>query len=178
MTKAELRRDLLAARARRSDIGPAAVALCQHILGLPEIKAARTVAAYVSVGTEPGTRELLDALPGEVLLPVLRPDYDLDWARYDGTLVDGPHGLREPAGPRLGIPAISAADVVVVPALAVDRSGHRLGRGGGSYDRILARVTGWTVALVYDSEFLDVVPTDPHDRSVDAVVTPSGIVRL
>jgi 5-formyltetrahydrofolate cyclo-ligase len=173
MTKAALRRELLAARARRSDVAP----FHERVLELPEIKAARTVAAYVSVGTEPDTRALIDALPN-VLLPVLRPDYDLDWARYDGTLVDGPHGLLEPAGPRLGISAVAAADVVVVPALAVDRSGRRLGRGGGSYDRVLARAHGWTVALIYDSELLDEVPTDPHDRPVDAVVTPSAVFRL
>lgn len=148
------------------------------MLALPEIKAARTVAAYVSVGTEPDTRALLDTLPGDVLLPVLRPDYDLDWAQYDGALVDGPHGLLEPAGPRLGISAVSAADVVVVPALAIDRSGRRLGRGGGSYDRVLDRVTGWTIALIYDNELLDEVPTDPHDRPVDAAVTPSTVVRF
>jgi 5-formyltetrahydrofolate cyclo-ligase len=147
------------------------------VLELPEIRAARTVAAYVSVGTEPDTRALLDALPN-VLLPVLRPDYDLDWARYDGSLVDGPHGLRQPAGPRLGISAVSTADVVVVPALAVDRAGRRLGRGGGSYDRVLARVAGWTVALIYDDELRAEVPTDPHDRSVDAAVTPSAVIRF
>jgi 5-formyltetrahydrofolate cyclo-ligase len=178
MTKAALRRELLAARSRRSDGGPAAAAFCARVLTLPEVRAARTVAAYVSVGTEPGTRALLDALSCDVLLPVLRSDHDLDWARYDGSLIDGPHGLLEPARPRLGISAVSSADVVVVPALAVDRAGRRLGRGGGSYDRVLGRAHGWTVALIYDDELLDLVPTDAHDRPVDAVVTPSSVVRF
>jgi 5-formyltetrahydrofolate cyclo-ligase len=156
--------------------------ICAAILAAPELTAARTVAAYVSVGAEPPTAPLLDALHGRgitVLLPVLLGDNDLDWARYDGALGTGRRGLREPAGPRLGVAAIATAEVVVVPALAADRHGHRLGRGGGSYDRALARVgpTAWTVALLYDTELLDAVPTQPHDRPIAMVVTPSGISR-
>ena len=163
---------MLAARARRSDTG-----FAERVLAVPEIRAARTVAAYVSVGTEPDTLAILDALPN-VLLPILRPDHDLDWARYDGSLVAGPHGLLQPAGPRLGISAVCAAEVIIVPALAVDRAGHRLGRGGGSYDRVLARVDAWTVALIYDDEFLAEVPTEEHDQRVDAAVTSSRVIRF
>jgi 5-formyltetrahydrofolate cyclo-ligase len=68
---------------------------------------------------------------------------------------------------------------VLVPALAVDRHGNRLGRGGGSYDRALARATGLTVAVLYDGELVDLLPVEPHDVPVNAVVTPrSGLVRL
>ncbi|TDB95060.1 5-formyltetrahydrofolate cyclo-ligase, partial [Micromonospora fluostatini] len=87
----------------------------------------------------------------------------------------------EPAGPRLGVTAIAGADLVVVPALAVDRRGLRLGRGGGSYDRALARVpaTVPTVALLHDGELVGSLPAQPHDRPVRAVVTPaSGVIEL
>ena len=82
----------------------------------------------------------------------------------------------EPVGPRLGPTAIGTAEAVVVPAMAVDRSGVRLGRGGGFYDRALlhARPGALLVALVHDDEFLDELPVAAHDRRVGVVVTPSG----
>ena len=147
--------------------------------------AARTVAAYVSIGTEPGTTKLLDLLrTGDVrvLLPVLCPDLDLDWAIYEtrARLSPSSHGLWTPDGARLGVGAIAEADVVVAPALAVGADGTRLGQGGGCYDRALSRLPAGTpvVALLYQHELLPVVPTDPHDRRVTHVALPSGLRRV
>ncbi|MGK5445573.1 5-formyltetrahydrofolate cyclo-ligase [Micromonospora sp. URMC 105] len=147
----------------------------------------RRMTGYVPVGSEPGGPELPEALraalppEAELLLPVLRDDLDLDWAAYDGpgSLVAAGRGMREPDGPRLGRSAIGEADLVVVPALAVDHRGLRLGRGGGSYDRALARVAGTvlTVALLHDGELVEALPAQSHDRPVRAVVTPSGGLR-
>jgi 5-formyltetrahydrofolate cyclo-ligase len=156
------------------------------VLGLPEMHMAGTVAAYVSVGTEPESRGLIFALWKRgtyVLLPVLRPDGELDWASYEGpeSLGPGPHGLLEPTEPPRGVGAITSADVVLVPALAVDREGRRLGRGGGSYDRALARVgpSILTVALLYDGELVWEVPVTEHDQPVRAAALPrEGIFRL
>jgi len=158
------------------------------VLDLPEVAAARCVAAYVSIGAEPGTRHLLDVLAARgvlVLTPVLLADGDLDWAEYDGPggLEPAARGLLEPAGPRLGVDAVRRADVVVVPALAVDRHGNRLGRGGGSYDRALARLApdALACALLHEGELLPpgaAVPTEPHDRPVHAVATPSAPHRF
>jgi len=162
------------------------------------------VAAYVPVGSEPGGPDLPEVLraalapAGVLLLPVLRADLDLDWAAYTGP--DGlsvppdsspaassspparpGRGLREPTGPRLGPEAIGEAELVIVPALAVDRRGFRLGRGGGSYDRALVRVGAGvpTVALLHDGELVDAVPAEPHDRRVTAVITPTlGFAQL
>jgi len=93
-----------------------------------------TIAAYVPIGPEPGGPGLPTVLAehARVLLPVLLPDLDLDWAVFTGALAPGPRGLLEPTGPRLGVTGLTAADLVLVPALAVDRSGNRMGRGGGS----------------------------------------------
>jgi 5-formyltetrahydrofolate cyclo-ligase len=93
-----------------------------------------------------------------------------------GRLAPGRFGLLEPVGPRLGATALGAAEVVVTPALAVDAAGTRLGRGRGSYDRALvhARADAVLVAVVFDDELLDALPAEPHDRRMDAVVTPSG----
>ena len=183
-TKAGLRREALARRARLSPQQRADVerALVEAVLPV----ARGPVAAYASVGTEPATSALLSALlsaQGEaaapVLLPVLLPDGDLDWARYDGTLVAGQRGLPEPPGPCLGREAVAGCCVVVVPALAVDRTGTRLGRGGGSYDRALARTSALVVAALHDGDLVDTLPVEPHDVPVHAVVLPGrGLVRL
>ena len=183
-----LRARLLAARSglaadQRRDAGRL---IRDSLLYLPALQMAGTVAAYYSVGAEPDTRGLVYALWKRgtyVLLPLLRPDGDLDWASYEGpdSLVPGPRGLREPAEPPRGVQAVARADVVLAPALAVDRAGNRLGRGGGSYDRALARVGPLipVIALVYDDELLGHVPAEPHDTPVRAAVRPgSGITWL
>jgi len=116
-------------------------------------------------------------LGARVLLPVTpRDGRELAWAVDTGRLAPGRYGLLEPRGPRLGATAVGTADVVVVPALAVARDGIRLGRGGGYYDRALqhARPDAVVVALLFDDEFVDELPAEPHDRPVTAVVTPSG----
>jgi 5-formyltetrahydrofolate cyclo-ligase len=186
--KAALRRRLLADRARLSpdQRAAAARALRDAVLELPQVQMAGTIAAYYSLSSEPDTHGLVYALwkrGGYVLLPLLRPDADLDWASYEGpdSLRPGPRGLAEPAEPPRGTDAVARADLVLVPALAVDRGGVRLGRGGGSYDRALARVAPGipTIALLYDGELLDEVPADDHDQRVRLVARPSaGITRL
>lgn len=186
--KAALRRRLLADRARLSPDQRAAAgrALRDAVLELPQVQMAGTIAAYYSLSSEPDTHGLVYALwkrGGYVLLPLLRPDADLDWASYEGpdSLRPGPRGLAEPAEPPRGMDAVARADLVLVPALAVDRGGVRLGRGGGSYDRALARVAPGipTIALLYDGELLDEVPADDHDQRVRLVARPSaGITRL
>ncbi|MCZ9350872.1 5-formyltetrahydrofolate cyclo-ligase [Streptomyces mutabilis] len=192
--KRSLRRGFLAARnALTTDaVRKAADALAGRALSMPEVAGAHAVAAYVSVGAEPGTRALLDALRARgvrVLLPALLPDNDLDWGEYtgEGSLTRVRHGgrmtLSEPAGERLGPDAVTEADVVLLPGLAVDGRGMRLGRGGGSYDRVLARLERAgarpaLLVLLYDAEVVAHVPEEPHDRPVDAVVTPSGVRRF
>lgn len=186
--KGVLRRRLVAARTAMSSSSrtEAGRLIRDHVLEMPEVAGAGTIAAYYSVGTEPDTRGLLFALwkrGSYVVLPVLLPDGDLDWASYEGpdSLSPGPRGLLQPAEPVRGPGTIARADVVLVPALAVDRSGQRLGRGGGSYDRALARVGPQvpTIALLYDSELLPRVPAVEHDKPVRAVARPGhGITWL
>jgi 5-formyltetrahydrofolate cyclo-ligase len=186
--KIALRRVVAGRRAEMAEAERTAAgrALRDAILALPEAQMAGTVAAYISIGTEPETRGLVYAFWKRgtyVLLPLLRDDYDLDWASYEGpdSLAAGPRGLLQPTEPGRGVAAITSADLVIVPALAVDRGGRRLGRGGGSYDRALARVGAAvpTVALIYDHELLDEVPAAPHDQRVSMVGRPQqGITRL
>jgi len=183
--KTAVRDQLLTRRHRRplAELGEAARALAEVLAAAPPVRRAATVAAYVSIGSEPGTGPLLDVLHRagkRVILPCLLPDNDLDWATYDGRLVRAGRGLLQPPGDRLGVDAIATADVVLVPGLAVDTTGHRLGRGGGSYDRALARVPAgtFTCVLLYPEEVGVEVPVEPHDRRVAAAATPAGIVTL
>lgn len=144
------------------------------------LQGVRTLAAFVPDPLEPGAGPLPDAyaeLGARVLLPVV-PSRGrvLDWAIYSGELEFGRFGLSHPIGPRLGPTAIRAVDAVVVPALAVDRFGIRLGRGGGYYDRALvhARPDAVLVTVVFDDERIDELPREVHDRPVAALVSPAG----
>ncbi|GAA5108458.1 5-formyltetrahydrofolate cyclo-ligase [Alloalcanivorax gelatiniphagus] len=187
VAKTALRDQVRAARKRRPlDAAAAFAADVTHVaLGWDEVRRAATVAAYVSIGSEPGTGLLLDALVAggkRVLVPVVLPDLDLDWTPYTGrdSLAPAVRGLLEPTGPRLGVDAVATADVVLVPGLAVSTSGERLGQGGGCYDRALTRVLpGTPVAVVlYDDEVGLDVPTDPHDVRVGLALTASGVKDL
>jgi 5-formyltetrahydrofolate cyclo-ligase len=186
-SKADLRRELRAARRARptADVEHEATVLGETVCALAQVQAARRVAAYVSRPLEPPTGDLLGRWRAQgltVLLPIVLPDLDLDWALDGGPLLPGRvPDVREPQGERLGPLAIATADVVVVPALAVDRAGRRLGQGGGCYDRALARLGPHTltVALVHPDELVEgPLPTQPHDRRVDVVVTAREVHRV
>lgn len=187
VAKLALRDQLLAGRRRLplSVLGERARALSLHLTETPEIRRAATVAAYVSVSSEPGTGPLLDLLHRSgkrVILPLLQADNDLDWAVYDGPrdLHPANRGLLQPAGRPLGADAVATADAVLVPGLAVGRDGTRLGRGGGSYDRALSRVPAGTFVcvLLNSEEVIDSVPRDLHDVPVIAAATELGVQRL
>lgn len=148
---------------------------------LATLPAGATVCAYIPSGGEPGGLELLDdarAADLRVLVPVTGEPGPLAWAEYTGPhdLRPGRFGLREPQGPRLDASAVAEAALILVPALAADRRGVRLGRGGGYYDRTLplASPGAALVCLVRDEELVDRLPEDPHDVRVGAVLTPGG----
>ncbi|RSD13153.1 5-formyltetrahydrofolate cyclo-ligase [Amycolatopsis eburnea] len=147
-----------------------------------------TVCAYLPFGTEPGTVALVDALAAggaRVLLPVIVSRTDpLDWAEYTGEADLVPsrfRGIREPGGKRLGSEAVGAAGVILVPALAVDRRGIRLGRGAGHYDRslVFAAPGAALLAVVRDEELVERLPGEPHDVRMSAALTPGrGVLEL
>jgi len=183
-SRIRVERRLRTPQERRAD----AASLAAVLLEQPEVARSGCVAAYASTAAEPGTEPLRAALRGlgvRVLLPVVLDGGVLDWALDDGELLPASGvGGPEPAGPRLGPTAVRQAGVVLVPALAVDTLGNRLGQGAGFYDRALALVDPWVpvLALVHDGEVLDAavepVPAEPHDLPVDAAVTPRRCLRL
>lgn len=183
--KAALRREVYGRRRQRYRADPrageaAGGAVRDRLLATPEISALRPgsrVAAYSELPTEvpaSAVRRALAARGLTVLLPVLLPDNDLDWA-----LAEAPAGAR-----RLGPGAVTGVSVILLPGVAGDRDGNRLGRGGGSYDRALARLDAvrgadrpWTCLLLFSDELVDRVPVDRRDMPVDAVATPTELVR-
>lgn len=167
--KPSLRKQLLDKRGARSkaDRELIAQAIAAHVLALPEIAMARTVACYVSMESEPGTTELIADLHNR------------------GIRVLVPHGQSEPnwvditnVNLRLGPEAIQQADFLIVPGLAVDHQGIRLGRGGGFYDRVLAEVDKPSCVLLFSNEVLPDIPNEPHDQRVHMVATELGVARL
>jgi len=186
--KAALRAQIRVRRDRRDPTERARVAqaLARHV-GEIARRPRSTVAAYVSMPAEPGTGPSLAALTAaghRVLVPRIDAG-TLAWASWEvgGRLAPGPFGILEPTGP-VDPRGLAGVDVVLLPALAVDTAGHRLGQGGGYYDRALAHVPTLAdggpqrVAVVFADEVLDALPHEPHDATVDAVLTESGLVPL
>lgn len=169
--KQRLRAELSAARRVRSDVELAAAraAVADIVLHRWAHDRFECVAAYEPLRAEPGSIALLDGLRARgvrVLVPITLADRDLDWVEWS------PAGTGDQLGPE----AIAAAGLVLAPALAAAADGTRLGRGGGSYDRALARcaATSVTAALLFDGEVLARLPSDPWDVPVRAAATPSG----
>lgn len=193
-SKAALREQLLAARSRAADAVRAGEA---RMLGeqidafvADHVPSGGTICAYVPVSTEPGSIDILDMLlrrSVRVLLPVARTSVEdvplpLRWGEYrPGGLIRGRWGLLEPPEPWLPCSALTEAGLVLVPALAVDRMGVRLGRGLGFYDRSLQNrdPQAWLIAIVRDEELVDELPADPHDVPMTHALTPRrGVIAL
>ena len=134
-----------------------------------EFDQVKVVASYISFGNEPGTESFNSNLLSrgvQLLLPRLLDDNSLEW-------------IDSESGENFGIAGISSAQVVVVPALSVDATGMRIGQGGGSYDRALKLNSGWKVCLLHDGEIFEGdLPQEAHDQKVNAVVTPTKIIRF
>jgi 5-formyltetrahydrofolate cyclo-ligase len=185
--KARWRQRIRAARRARPVQARERDALALTALALElAARAAGPVCAHLPAGTEPWSAygvEALRAAGHDVWLPVVADRAGpLDWARFEGlaALARGPFGLREPTGPRLGPGAVAAARLMLLPALAADRTGVRLGQGGGFYDRTLRLVPEGVplVVVLADGELVDALPAEPHDRRVGAAVQPAGVTPL
>jgi 5-formyltetrahydrofolate cyclo-ligase len=178
-----------AARSARTidDRATAAEALARHAVALLP-SGTQGITCYLSLPREPGTEPLIalaQAAGHRVVVPRIEGSR-LDWVdlHAESELRAGPMGIREPIGDVIDPTELNDFDVLFVPATAVDRHGHRLGQGGGYYDRTLTDLRPHAdggpliVAVVFDDELIDGVPVEPHDCRVDAALTPSGIIRF
>jgi len=159
-------------------------ALTQHLIDLASDLGSRSIAAYLSLPEEPGTRDFLAWAAEQgirVLLPVSRADGLLDWAPYDGAGEQtDDFGMPSPTSGLLGPIAINEVDLIIVPAASVDRTGMRMGWGRGYFDKTLGSMENCppVYAVIFDHELVDSVPSERHDQRVNGVVTPSGIVAF
>jgi 5-formyltetrahydrofolate cyclo-ligase len=184
MGKDALRKEVLR---RRQERGPeerllVAEAIATHLLAIPLTQVTR-LACHLSMGTEPGTGPLITGLLHrgvEVIVPVTADDHRLEWVVFEpaAPLRLSSIGIPEPDGPRLGPEALDDTGLIVVPALAVDHSGNRLGRGAGYYDRALASVAAPLCAVVHANELMESVPHDEHDVPVQMAITETGLFRV
>lgn len=178
--KDQLRKELKAKRAARSYNPATASDFTVLLAELCIANGVKRIACYLPYGDEPDVELFLDwALENEIeiLLPVVNPNQTLSWVIFDGTTTLGLLGFAEASGEVVEPRNINLA---IIPALAVSRSGIRLGKGKGFYDRALPTFDPLppVVAVVFDEELLDEVPAEAHDHPVDAVITPSGITNF
>jgi len=178
--KNELRKNLKARRQAANYNPELALDLNKHLAELCLMTEAKRITCYLPFGTEPDTELFIDwALENdiEVLLPVAKVDGGLDWVIYNGETADGIFGYAEAAGTPVEPQNV---DLAIIPAMAVDQHGQRLGKGKGFYDRALLNFqpTPKVIAVVFDEELLESIPVESHDYPVDAVVTPSGMTAF
>jgi 5-formyltetrahydrofolate cyclo-ligase len=180
--KAQLRSKILAERSARTNSETDEVNLTKQLLLLVERTKPTRVATYLSFGSEPSTKlfikELLN-LKIEVLVPKVTGE-ELTWFRFDGlNAVSSALGMQEPDESVLERSALQQTDLLLIPALAVDRSGNRLGRGKGYFDRALLKsAIQQSHAICYESEFLETLPSEDHDQRVHTLVTEQAIHDL
>ena len=163
LAKATIRREILDLRRQTN---PSNENLTNNLLQVVKSINPKRVATYVSYPSEPSTTDFIQQVIDmgfQVLIPKTLTSGDLRW-----------HDFLDGTEERL-----SSGDLLFVPALAVDRSGNRLGRGKGYFDKELADFSGVVVyAVVFDNEVLDHVPTEAHDMRVDGVVTQEQILKI
>lgn len=156
-------------------------AISGHAAAYLESLGAVNAAAYHPLASEPGGSDFVPALAAacrRLFLPVSLAGGVLHWAAHSDAAAQGALGITEPSGPRFNSHVLRSCDAIIVPALAVDATGMRLGKGAGYYDRALAGLPVPTIAVVYARERVDTVPHGSHDIPVTAVITEEGITRL
>lgn len=181
--KQTIRRLTLARRARLSvdDRSAAATALVARTLALDEIVTSRSILAFVSISTEVPTEDLLKAILDSgrtLLLPYVADDGAMR-ASVVGSLSELEPGYRGIPEPRSRVPvAADSADAIIIPGVAFDEHGGRLGYGGGFYDRFLAAAHGVSrIGICFETQMVEEIPMLEHDRSVNIVVTDQRTIR-
>ena len=175
----ERRRNLTTSEREKATAG-----FTDHLIELTNSLGARSVSAFLPSADEPNIRPFLNWALDEnirVLLPISRDDGLLDWVVADGENEEqGPFGWPEPVGELLGPIAINDVDLIIVPAASIDQTGMRMGWGRGYIDRTIGSMEKAppVYAVIYDNEFVAAVPTELHDKPVNGVVTPSGVVTF
>ena len=173
MNKTELRK-LIRAQKREvtaQQLAQFSASVCRQLLASSRWKAAQTVLLYASLPDEVDTSVLLiDALKAEkrALLPVVKGDV-LELKTYHEVTETGSFGIQEPVGEAFF--NYDEIDLAIIPGMAFDVNGHRLGRGKGYYDRLLPLISAYKIGLCFPFQLVDEVPFEPHDQIVNEVIS-------
>jgi 5-formyltetrahydrofolate cyclo-ligase len=150
----------------------------QSLLEIVSQKSVKRIGCYLSFGSEPATDffiELARKQGLEIASPRLQPDGQMVMALLEQDTAPSKLGFREPTGEVIQAEDL---DLIIVPALAIDHQGKRLGRGAGYFDTYLQHFSGLVVGLVFDQDFVPEVPSLPHDAPVDQVVTQTRTILI
>lgn len=156
--------------------------IAENLFSTPEYRAAKTIYTYLSVEREPDTRNIIARALTEgktVALPVCEPKGIMYPRRLSSLadLISGTYGIPVPPETEPKIDE-NELDVIIVPAVAYDVEGFRLGRGGGYYDRLLSRCGAYSVGLARERQLVWRVPREAHDQAVDCLITEKTVARL
>lgn len=182
MDKRALRKEFLSARKKLTykDALKKSAQICRKVLKLDELQGGKTMAAYLSFNNEVDTKEIIDSLTCEgkrVVVPQFRQG---DWrfalfSSWDN-LEEGTFGILQPKS--ASVVDSSAVDVVLIPGIAFDEMGIRLGYGKGVFDKLLANSRAYKIGLAYDFQIVDKLPREKHDLIMDLVVTEKRVIEF
>ena len=157
------------------------VRIGRYVLGLPETNTASTIAAYLALPSEVQITSLIETLQKagkRICIPAFDPKkntYGFARLNVDTRFVSGPSHVREPASPVWVDDQY--CDLILIPGVAFDQAGHRLGRGGGVYDRLLKSMRGLRVGIAFSFQVIDGIISEAHDVPMDIVITENGVHR-
>jgi 5-formyltetrahydrofolate cyclo-ligase len=184
ITKEQLRREISAKRDKLASqwLEAASGQIVERLQTLEFFEASETIALYMAIAGEVQLDTLFShcwKLGKRTCIPVFNREqrcYNMAEVSADTQFWNGHYGIREPISPTLI--AIDCIGLMVVPGVAFDMNGNRLGRGGGYYDRLLAGFSGVSVAVAFDFQLSPEIPHTIHDRPVDRIVTETKTVEV
>ena len=198
--KEVIRKKILSSRRKLTDDGVERLSrkICKKFLGLEQLTKAHNISIYLSINNEVKTKSIIDVLMQdgkEIFLPtavILRPeaeesklrsfaiaqDDEYMLVKFSGwkDLEAGPHGILQPTGTTTVDP--QSIDVAVIPGVAFDKRGVRLGYGKGVFDRLFSKSKAFKIGLAYDFQIVEELPKEEHDLVMDLVVTEKRIVKF
>lgn len=184
MTKDELRTNIRAQRRalNTNDVYNLSSRIHKYLFSLECIKTAKTVCTFLSAFKEPDTFEIVKRLSAEkkrIAVPVTDIEntvLSLSYISGTNSLIKGAYGIYEPS--EIRPVSISHIDALIIPGLAFDRQGNRMGFGKGYYDRLLNDCTCPKIGLCYDFQLFDEIPTEPHDIQMNFIITEKEIITV
>ncbi|KAA0003805.1 MAG: 5-formyltetrahydrofolate cyclo-ligase [Thermoplasmata archaeon] len=183
--KQEIRKKLLDLRNSLStiEILEKSNRVIKNIYGMDDFRKAKVIATYISFGTEVNTHGLIRSLIGkkEVLVPVVvdrdKKEIILSELKHWKELSSGSYGILEPKKEFIRERDGSEVDIYLVPGVAFDAHGNRIGYGSGYYDRLLGNASGVKVGVAYDFQVIERIPSEGHDVKLDKIVTDTGVIE-